>query len=173
MLELEGGYTLHHNRGEHTHTYAGIYRAANPSWLGWEYIDKGDAVPEYLVLDFYEENYWDKVNGDELPEGLDLLVFSLAVNAGVHQASKLLQRVLNAEEDGIIGSRTVAKAQEYSLSLVGEQVVRDKWMDYTCETLKYYNKVVVKDKTKEMFLKGWINRAIKLDRRAMEITIPF
>jgi lysozyme family protein len=160
MIELEGGYTLHHNKGEDSHTYAGIYRAAHPTWLGFEYLDAGELVPEKLVQEFYNEEFWDKIHGDELPEGFNLQVFCTSINIGVHNASILLQRVLDVTQDGIIGSKTIAKAQQYDVNVLGEKAVVAKLRDYCRESVIYYNKTILADHTKSVYHDGWINRAV-------------
>ncbi len=171
--ELEGGRTLHHNTGEETHTYAGIYRAAHSEWLGWCYVDNGEEVPEELILEFYKEEFWDKIKGDGLPEGLNLQVFSMAVNCGVKNASVLLQRVLNVTQDGIIGSKTIANAQRYEVNAVGEKVVLDKLRDYCRESINYYGDVVDADPHSEMYYNGWLNRALDTLMEAHNKVLPF
>lgn len=56
----------------------------------------------------YKFQYWDRVQGDYLPRGLDYAVFDFAVNSGVGRASKYLQAVLGVAQDGQIGARTLA-----------------------------------------------------------------
>lgn len=62
----------------------------------------------------YDRQYWDKVAGDALPSGIDYAVFDGAVNSGVGQAVKWLQRELKVRglydglDDGIIGLKTLA-----------------------------------------------------------------
>jgi lysozyme family protein len=56
----------------------------------------------------YKFQYWDKVEGDRLPAGLDYAVFDFAVNSGVGKASKCLQAVLGVDQDGVIGAKTLA-----------------------------------------------------------------
>ncbi len=174
MLKLEGGKILHHNVGEETHTYAGVYRFSHPEWIGWSYVDSGEEVPEECLLDFYEEHFWDKVRGDELPEGLDLQVFSLAVNAGITNASILLQRVLDATQDGIIGSKTIEAAQHYEVNVLGEQPVVDKLRDYMRESINYYGEVVRANPESGRYYNGWLNRALDTGLEAISrVKLPF
>ena len=56
----------------------------------------------------YRRLYWDAVRADELPPGLDLAVFDLAVNSGPSRAVRMLQAVLGVEADGIVGPVTLA-----------------------------------------------------------------
>lgn len=69
-----------------------------------------------LTLDdataIYRRDYWDKIRGDELPAGIDLLVFDSAVNQGVAVASRLLQASLNVHVDGAIGPMSIKAACE-------------------------------------------------------------
>lgn len=62
----------------------------------------------------YKRLYWDRVHGDKLPIGLDLCVFDAAVNSGVGQAAKWLQRALGADYqgriDGDFGAKTLLAA---------------------------------------------------------------
>lgn len=56
----------------------------------------------------YRRDYWEAVRGDELPSGVDMVVFDAAVNSGPRQAIKWLQRAVGAAPDGIVGVRTMA-----------------------------------------------------------------
>lgn len=63
------------------------------------------------VKAIYRFQYWDRVQGDLLPAGLDYAVFDFAVNSGVGRASKYLQAVLGVAQDGVIGAKTLAAIQ--------------------------------------------------------------
>ena len=56
----------------------------------------------------YREHFWDSIRGDDLPYSIALGVFDSAVNQGVGYASRTLQNVVAAKEDGRIGPQTVA-----------------------------------------------------------------
>jgi lysozyme family protein len=84
---------------------------------------KGEAVRSVKKLenaelqDIYRSLYWSKIDGDELPAGLDYCVFDAAVNSGPSQAAKWLQRGINdalgwkeLTVDGNIGPATLAAA---------------------------------------------------------------
>jgi lysozyme family protein len=55
----------------------------------------------------YKENYADKVRYDELPPGIDLLLLDGAINSGVSQSIKWLQRALGLTPDGVMGNLTL------------------------------------------------------------------
>lgn len=58
----------------------------------------------------YRRNYWNLVRGDDLPAGVDLVVFDFAVNSGVSRAVRLLQRLLGLRVDGHMGPATITAA---------------------------------------------------------------
>lgn len=59
----------------------------------------------------YAKLYWMPIHADTLPADLRYTVFDAAVNSGVTQAVKWLQRALNVHDDGVIGPITLAGAK--------------------------------------------------------------
>ena len=62
------------------------------------------------VARVYKLFYWDAVKADELPKVLRYATFDAAVNSGVTQAAKWLQRAVGAVDDGVIGPATIRMA---------------------------------------------------------------
>lgn len=64
------------------------------------------------VQAIYRERYWNLFKGDEMPAGVGYVVFDGAVNSGVGQSVKWLQRALrgyyNGAVDGLVGPGTIA-----------------------------------------------------------------
>ncbi|MCQ8240500.1 glycosyl hydrolase 108 family protein [Rhizosaccharibacter radicis] len=54
--------------------------------------------------------YWNRVGGDAMPAGLDLMLIDSGWNRGTGTAVQILQRVLSLEADGKPGPATVAAA---------------------------------------------------------------
>lgn len=65
------------------------------------------------VAAIYDGQYWDKIRGDDLPGGVDLVVFDGAVNSGPVQAVKWLQRALGVKVDGVAGSITLQATRDH------------------------------------------------------------
>lgn len=63
------------------------------------------------VEPLYKKKYWDVVRADELPSGIDYLVFDLGVNAGPGRSIKLLQTAVGVTPDGGFGPMTMAAVQ--------------------------------------------------------------
>lgn len=58
--------------------------------------------------EIYTKHYWNKIDGDELPFGIDLVIYDYAVNSGPYRAVRYAQLVLGVEADGILGPITLA-----------------------------------------------------------------
>ena len=68
-------------------------------------------LPVALAKQIYRAAYWDAVQADQLPAPVRYSVFDAAVNSGVGQSVKWLQRALGVSDDGAIGPKTLAAAQ--------------------------------------------------------------
>jgi lysozyme family protein len=157
VLESEGGYQLTTLVGDSGgQTYAGIARNPNPHWEGWELIDKGETPPKEIVRSFYKANFWDKIRGDELPAGIDYLVYDFAVNAGVGRAVKTLQSAVGTNPDGVIGPATIA-AVKSSTDLVEK---------FSNVKEAFYKGIVERKPDQARFIKGWLNRVAHVQTAA-------
>ena len=74
----------------------------------------------------YRKQYWDKVRGDDLPDGVDYAVFDFAVNSGPSRAAKYLQDVLGVAQDGKIGPATLRAANAFRASQIIEELCGDR-----------------------------------------------
>jgi lysozyme family protein len=63
------------------------------------------------VEPLYKKKYWDVVRADELPSGIDYMVFDMGVNAGPGRSIKLLQTAVGVTPDGGFGPMTMAAVQ--------------------------------------------------------------
>ncbi len=164
LLKNEGGYANHPNDkgGE---TYKGIARKYHNNWVGWELIDEykkaggfpdnayNDSSLNQLVRLFYKSIFWDKMNLDFIVnENSILQIFDMGVNSGIKTAAKLAQKSCDKELviDGILGWKTA-----FEINSLGFRFF-DK---YVKQRIIYYNGLVAKNPTQNVFLKGWIKRA--------------
>jgi peptidoglycan hydrolase-like protein with peptidoglycan-binding domain len=60
------------------------------------------------ACEIYRTRYWNVLRCDDLPVGVDLVVFDFSVNAGPGLSAKMLQHVVGAAPDGSIGDATLA-----------------------------------------------------------------
>lgn len=108
------------------------------------------AISDQDVHDLYKTLYWDKIFGDELPGGIDYAVFDAAVNMGVGRASKLLQKSVEVNADGVIGQQTLQSVK----SANPEDILNS----FTVEKEYFYKSLP----TFGTFGKGWMNRVVEV-----------
>lgn len=114
LFDDEGGYC--NDAGDPGGpTKYGIIYADLVSWHG---APKGASLSERIAAvqkltkadaaEIFKARYWVSLRCDELPAGVDYAVFDYGVNSGISRAAKVLQRIVGATADGIIGGMTLA-----------------------------------------------------------------
>ncbi len=91
-------------------TNYGITQRTYNAWRRAQNLGNADvyAISLTEVAEIYKKEYWDRIDGDLLPSGLDLAVFDGAVNSGVGTSILWLQGALGISMDGSIGAKTLA-----------------------------------------------------------------
>ena len=117
------------------------------------------ALTPELVAPLYKKMYWDKVKGDDLPSGVDYVVFDIAVNSGTGRAAKMLQQVVGVPADGAIGPKTINAVLTCNVS--GEDLV-NKLCD---KRLAFWQSLP----TFDTFGKGWTNRGTHVREEALKM----
>lgn len=111
VLGHEGGFSNDpKDRGGATNL--GITRATLSAWRGRPVTEaevRALGLGEAKAI--YRARYWDVLRCDELPAGIDLMVFDFGVNAGPGAASRMLQRAVGTSPDGKVGPLTIKAAQ--------------------------------------------------------------
>jgi lysozyme family protein len=130
VIGSEGGLSLDRNdrgnwttgeigKGELKGTKHGISAMAYPS-LDIKNLSLSDAKR------IYKRDYWDRAKGDDLPPGLDLVVFDAAVNSGLSRSAKWLQQALDVKIDGLIGPDTLTAAKAANPTKVIDQALANR-----------------------------------------------
>ncbi|MBD2748037.1 glycoside hydrolase family 108 protein [Microvirga sp. BT688] len=110
VLQHEGGF-VDHPRDPGGATKFGITRETLSRARGRPVsIDDVRELTRTEAVAVYRRLYWDVLRADELPSGIDLAVFDLAVNSGPERAARMLQSILRVPADGIIGPVTLKAA---------------------------------------------------------------
>jgi lysozyme family protein len=157
MLKSEGGF-VNHPSDPGGMTNLGVTKATWENWVGRE-SDEAEMrglTPE-KVEPLYKKKYWDAVRGDDLPMGLDYLMFDFAVNAGAGRAIKTLQTAVGVTPDGGFGPMTMAAVQDVDPVELIERFSQAKE--------DFYRSL----NTFATFGKGWLNRVadVKVKASAM------
>jgi len=109
------------------------------------------------VMPLYKAKYWDTINGDNLPEGVDYAVFDFAINSGPSRAAKALQSVLNTNPDGQIGPTTLRALETANAREVATAV---------CEARLAFLQSL---STYGTFGKGWSRRVSEVEQTAFNM----
>jgi len=111
-LRYEGG-KVDDPRDPGGRTAYGVTQNTYNAWRAKHGLSQKDVfqIADSEVAAIYRQEYWDKIRGDDLPEGLDFAVFDFAVNSGVSRASRFLQAAVGVAQDGKIGPATIAAAR--------------------------------------------------------------
>jgi lysozyme family protein len=108
ILKHEGGY-VNHPKDPGGMTNLGVTKKVWEAWVGHPVGEKEmRALTPETVGPMYKKKYWDAVKADELPTGLDYLMFDFAINAGPGRAAKTMQKAIGTTPDGAIGPKTMA-----------------------------------------------------------------
>lgn len=159
-------------------TYKGISRINNPNWYGWRLIEhikdthknnwlsfvNKDSQLQDLVLTFYKQNYFDKFNGDNLPQSIADEMFDISINCGISTAISFLQRTINLlnknqkyynniSVDGLFGSLTL-HALYLCLAHYKESFIINILNGYQ---IKHYIELMERNEKYEKYI-GWFNR---------------
>jgi lysozyme family protein len=155
VLKNEGGF-VNDRRDPGGATNLGITRATLARARGRavaaddvKRLGRGEAAA------IYRRSYWDPVRGDDLPAGLDLAVFDLAVNSGPARAARALQRVLGCTEDGLVGAATLAAAAHCDVGQTLSALSRER--------LAFLRRLP----TWPVFGRGWARRVSVVEKAAL------
>lgn len=138
-------------------TMYGITQATLSAWLGRPAsVAEIRGLTKQTALAIYRKNYWDRVSGDELPAGIDLVVYDWGVNSGPKRAVVALQSILGVEPDGWVGDKTLRALKLCNVAEV-IQSMHERRMAFL--------KGLGKEQWAE-FGKGWTNRVNDIRKKA-------
>ena len=102
-------------------------------------------LPE--VKELYKRDFWDRAQCDKMHPDLAFDVFDAAVNSGIGQAIRWLQRSVNVADDGVIGPLTLAAVQR----LDDTSAIRARFSGHRLEFMSRLS-------TFDVFGRGWTRR---------------
>jgi len=158
-MTYEGGFVLHEVKGDRGGlTFAGIAENFHPDWLGWPIIKQHGAEDMRLtplVKEFYKSKFWDLMKGDEIcDQEIAENIFDFGVNAGMGTSAKIAQTIAGVTPDGGIGPVSVRalnqlNGDDFSAAMFILKVDR-------------YSRIVNRNPSQAKFLRGWVNRSLKI-----------
>jgi lysozyme family protein len=109
------------------------------------------------ACEIYRTRYWNVLRCDDLPTGVDLVVFDFAVDTNTGRAARTLQQVVGAEADGSIGDATLAATKV--------KPARDVVKEMSGRRLEYYRALP----DAAGFIRGAIDRANAVEKAAVDM----
>lgn len=138
LIPHEGGY-VNHPTDPGGETKYGISKRSYP------HLDIA-ALTLAEARAIYQRDYWDRAQCDKLPPGVAFDVFDAAVNSGIGQAIRFLQRAVGVADDGVVGPMTLAAVRRRDAEAVQAR--------FNGERLDFMTRLT----TWDTFGKGWARR---------------
>ena len=144
VIGHEGGY-VNHPRDPGGETNWGVTKRTAQA-----YGYNGDmrSMTRDQAKAIYKRGFWDKVGGDTLPDAVAFQLFDAAVNHGIGNAVRFMQRALGVADDGIVGNIT--------LTALRNADANDFLMRFNAARLDFYTRL----STFDTFGKGWVRRIV-------------
>ena len=141
LIAHEGGY-VNHKSDPGGETRYGISKRAYPN------IDIANLTLE-AAKEMYKRDYWDRAQCDKLPPTVAFQVFDTAVNSGIGQSIRFLQRAVGVADDGVVGPLTLNAVRRHDAEAVAAR--------FNGHRLEFFTKL----STFDVFGKGWVRRVAK------------
>lgn len=144
LISHEGGY-VNHPKDPGGETNWGITKRVA---VENGYTGSMRSLTREQAKEIYRSAYWDRARADEYDGAIAFQLFDAAVNHGIGNGIRFLQRAVGVADDGQVGPRTVAA--------INKMTVTDVLMRFNAERLDFYTKL----STWETFGKGWARRVV-------------
>jgi lysozyme family protein len=159
ILQFEGGFT-NDPKDPGGPTNLGITQATLSAFIGRQAtIAEVRALTPAKAGAIYRAKFWDHVNADNLPVGIDLAVFDFGVHSGPSRGAAALQRAIKVADDGSVGPVTIAATKRADPATIINAICDDR-MVFIKRTKAF--KV-------PKFQKGLINRVTKCRKAALSM----
>ena len=107
-------------------------------------------LPLDLAQRIYRAEYWNPIRADDLPATLRYPTFDAAVNSGVGQAVKWLQRAAGVRDDGVIGPVTLQAVAQLDASALRMRMLAQRL------------RLMASLPSWPAFSRGWVSRVCSL-----------
>jgi len=148
VLLHEGGY-VNHPKDPGGATNKGVTQKVYDDYRSGKGLKQRSvkSLEDDELEEIYRVRYWSLIKGDSLPAGVSYVVFDGAVNSGVAQSVKWLQRAVGTNPDGVMGPATINAVKDWKNY--------DNLIDKICDRRLAFLKAL---KTWPTFGKGWQSR---------------
>lgn len=150
LINVEGGFTADpKDRGNWTSGRVGVGQLKGTkggiSAMTYPTLDIAK-LTHGQIEEIYFKDWWLKLGAEYLPAVLVYQVWQFAINAGMANAKKVLQRALGVTADGVVGPKTI--------DAIAAADVNDLTLSWFKFMILHYTAVP----TWNAYGKGWMNR---------------
>ena len=149
VLVHEGGY-VDHPSDPGGATNKGVTLAVFQRFFGTGKTKEDlKAITDEQLGEVYETGYWNKCRCNDLPDGVDYVVFDQAVNSGPGRSARWLQNAVGATVDGGVGPLTIATTVAHAPAVA---------INAMCDARLTFLKSIRNGELWEVFGRGWQRR---------------
>ena len=142
LISHEGGYVNHpKDPGGETNWGVTIGTARANGYLG-----SMRSMTRSQAKDIYRTAYWERAKCSQYDSAIGFQMFDAAVNHGIGNAIRMLQRAVKVADDGKVG--------KFTLDAIKSNSVDDVLVLFNAERLEFYAKL----NTFSSFGRGWTRR---------------
>lgn len=155
VLAIEGGF-VNNPLDAGGATNFGITKKVYEDFVGRTVsVSEIENMPQGDAYQIYKENYWDAIGGDYITEfSVAYIIFDQSVNGGVSHALKQACKTVGIPETGGVNTFVISSINSY-----------DPFMfvtEYSMNSEDFYNGIVSRNPSQEVFIIGWLNRVNKV-----------
>jgi lysozyme family protein len=155
VLADEGGFT-DDPKDPGGATNLGVTQGTLSHWLKHPAtVEDVKALKPATVAPIYQTSYWNAAACDQLPVGVDYMVFDLAVNSGPGRAARFLQEAVGAPVDGGIGPTTLGDVAKMKPADIVNAISARRESFYRDQPTFWH------------FGKGWLDRLARVTKLAL------
>lgn len=152
LIAHEGGYVNHPDDPGGETNWGITARTARANG----YTGSMRELTRRQAREIYRVAYWGRARADDYDPAIGFQLFDAAVNHGIGNAIRFLQRAVGVADDGIVGPQTVAA--------INSMQTTDVLARFNAERLDFYTRL----STWPSFGRGWARRVAENLRYASE-----
>lgn len=152
LIAHEGGYSDHKDDPGGETNWGITARTARANG----YTGSMRELTRRQAREIYRVAYWGRARADDYDPAIGFQLFDAAVNHGIGNAIRFLQRAVGVADDGIVGPQTVAA--------INSMQTTDVLARFNAERLDFYTRL----STWPSFGRGWARRVAENLRYASE-----
>lgn len=152
LIAHEGGYVNHPDDPGGETNWGITARTARANG----YTGSMRELTRRQAREIYRVAYWGRARADDYDPAIGFQLFDAAVNHGIGNAIRFLQRAVGVVDDGIVGPQTVAA--------INSMQTTDVLARFNAERLDFYTRL----STWPSFGRGWVRRVAENLRYASE-----